>query len=403
MDSRRTELEGAALFLACLAAFVSGCRAPDAPQSVMPASVLGAPRKSLAEPQKSPSAPTAPMGRIMSRGTTTCALRGTELTCWGGRLIDPKEPWIESKDAIDFGLGSNNGCALSVSGGVSCWDTSWQQPIREQVPPLPPVKAIVVGGTLRCALTHGREVRCWRGWTGGEPPLAKGEERLADIEGIAAGWDLLYAWSANSVQWLGRSWPLDPAAALSGCKLWRSNGLGMLIPSARPEATEADCYEPQTLRGLPRSPVQIAASHRSCAVLDDGSAWCWGRNDTGAVGDGTTVDRPMPTRVVDLPPVARIAVGRGHACAATRDGGVACWGAARMGQIGDVGKKDYSSRPIRIAGLSDVVDVAADDDTSCALRRDGAVYCWGKSDASDLPELQRGTPTPTLRLASNSP
>ena len=47
-----------------------------------------------------------------------------------------------------------------------------------------------------------------------------------------------------------------------------------------------------------RTPVAISDSgaglHRACALLDDGTVSCWGRNDYGQLGDGTTTDRNTP-------------------------------------------------------------------------------------------------------------
>ena len=67
----------------------------------------------------------------------------------------------------------------------------------------------------------------------------------------------------------------------------------------------------------------------------DGSVWCWGRNATGALGDGTWIDHHTPAPVFGLDPVVSIAAGDRHTCALTTGGEVWCWGANWSGQLGD--------------------------------------------------------------------
>ena len=67
----------------------------------------------------------------------------------------------------------------------------------------------------------------------------------------------------------------------------------------------------------------------------DGTVACWGANDSGQLGDGTTLSRTTPTDVAGLTDVATVAAGAAHSCAVRRDGTAACWGADTSGQLGD--------------------------------------------------------------------
>ena len=72
----------------------------------------------------------------------------------------------------------------------------------------------------------------------------------------------------------------------------------------------------------------------TCAVAD-GGAWCWGQNDYGQLGDGTTTDRHTPVAVSGLASgVTALAAGKSHTCALTAAGGVQCWGNNFYGQLG---------------------------------------------------------------------
>ncbi len=77
--------------------------------------------------------------------------------------------------------------------------------------------------------------------------------------------------------------------------------------------------------------------------MKDGSAQCWGNNDHGQLGDGTTGDHAYPAPVVGLAGVAQMAMGLVHACAVLLDGSVVCWGSNNKGQLGDGTTED---RPI---------------------------------------------------------
>ena len=91
----------------------------------------------------------------------------------------------------------------------------------------------------------------------------------------------------------------------------------------------------------------VAGSAHTCARGRDGSAWCWGRNANGQLGDGTTDDRTRPGTVPGLSRVRSLDAGSGHTCAMQDGGETWCWGFNVDGQVGR-GDRENALSPVRV-------------------------------------------------------
>src|SRR5687768_18485604 len=79
--------------------------------------------------------------------------------------------------------------------------------------------------------------------------------------------------------------------------------------------------------------VRIASGAQfSCGLDSDGVAYCWGLNDRGQLGDGTTTTRLTPTKVSTTLQFSTIAAGASHTCAITLAGDSWCWGGNERGE-----------------------------------------------------------------------
>jgi alpha-tubulin suppressor-like RCC1 family protein len=129
----------------------------------------------------------------------------------------------------------------------------------------------------------------------------------------------------------------------------------------------------------PNLAVSVAAggSH-TCAITKLGALSCWGNNEHGQLGDGTTVNRSTPVEVAGLGGgVKAVALGWGHTCAVTLEGAVKCWGYNKNGELGNGSTAD-SGTPVDVQGLgSGVTAIAAGDDHTCAVTAEGGLKCWG--------------------------
>ncbi len=153
-----------------------------------------------------------------------------------------------------------------------------------------------------------------------------------------------------------------------------------------------------------------AGAFHTCAVAVDGTAWCWGRNDSGQIGTGSRFGSdsclknsswlacsPKPVRVSGIKNAVMVAAGYAHSCALLADGTIKCWGENNAGQLGDftytgletcgqIYKEGYpcSTTPVRVTGISTATAITAGRDFTCALLKNGSVWCWGRNDSGQI-------------------
>jgi alpha-tubulin suppressor-like RCC1 family protein len=154
------------------------------------------------------------------------------------------------------------------------------------------------------------------------------------------------------------------------------------------------------------TPVPVAGTRRfrqvttgalhSCGLTTDSLAFCWGDNSAGQLGDGTTtqygVPRPLPVAVAGGRRLRQMQAGYMHTCALTAGSRIYCWGYNHDGQLGD-GTTTDRLKPVRIASGLYFRFVSAGKHHSCALTPTNVAYCWGGNWAGQL-----GDSTNTNRL-----
>ncbi|MBU1070514.1 hypothetical protein KJ975_13185 [Myxococcota bacterium] len=249
---------------------------------------------------------------------------------------------------------------------------------------------IAAGNTHTCAVRSTGTVWCWGLNTNGQ--LGNGttfsSQVPVQVSSITSG--------ATMVT-VGRS---HSCALVSGAvKCWGINTNGQLGDSTFTQHTT-----PVSVVNMTSSITQITAGmYHTCAVKI-GAAFCWGRNNFGQVGNDTTTDQKTPVAVYGVVSgVDHLSAGDYHTCLMKTNGGASCWGSNNSGQLGN-GTTTSSLRPVNVAGgLTTGEIIAAGGDHTCALTTSGAVYCWGENSSGQLGignNIDKTTPTAVSGLLS---
>jgi hypothetical protein len=237
------------------------------------------------------------------------------------------------------------------------------------------VDQMLLGYRHACALTRDGALFCWLGNEHGQ--LGDGSQvpsmvplrvsLIGEVTSGAADYESTYAILADS------------SAYRWGRISYSASQETLLAPTAISFAPDARSFH-------------LGAAH-SCLLDGDSRVACWGANQNGQLGDGTTDYRLSPAEPTALGPVAAFAVGYGHACAAKSDGSLWCWGDNYRGQLG-LGTHDDALVPTEVTSIgAGVTQVATRHEFTCALLEDASVSCWGRFSWNDTV----GDPTPRVR------
>jgi alpha-tubulin suppressor-like RCC1 family protein len=323
----------------------------------------------------------------------SCAVdAGAGLLCWGddsvgqlgdagaaaGAPLSPTPvPGVTEVEAISASW--QHACALTTGGQVACWGANNQGQIGDgstaspraptapdpaSLPPTLRVTSVVTGSDHTCALSSAG-LMCWGGNAEGQvdpqaPPgaiptpqqigaatdpisVAAGAQHTCIVS--AGGGQNIKCWGADGSEQLGDGTPIGNAtAAVAGgafsCALatdgalycWGDNHFGQLAIGGNTARTT-----PAQVPGLAHVTALAAGGAHTCATADDVSGaralFCWGANDSGQLGNGSSIDAAVATRISSLEPTG-IAAGARHTCAFPADKQLRCWGWGASGQLG---------------------------------------------------------------------
>lgn len=281
----------------------------------------------------------------------------------------------------------------SSAGPEVCYDGSFHDCSRTPVDVFgltSGVAAISAGDEYTCALTTAGGVKCW-----GDNQLGQISSRTCwsnhacsttpvDISGLTSGVAAISAASQH----------ICALTNSGGVKCLGYNQYGQLG-----NGTATDSFMPVDVTGMTSGVSAISAGYwHTCALTNSGGVKCWGDNDTGHLGNGTytgpetcTFGYQCSTTPIDVSGltggVSAISAGYWNTCALTTAGGVKCWGDNQYGWLGSGSSTGpetcgsiydpCSTIPINVFGLTSGAAAVSVNGYACALTVGGNVKCWG--------------------------
>lgn len=304
---------------------------------------------------------------ILSDGRLRCAGENSHGQLGDGTTTASERPvdvlWMQDTQMV--AVDDHFSCASNTKGEVFCWGYNRQgqvasRPYTERHRPthwaqLESTVDLSVRNYTGCTANASGEAYCWGGQSDDEPLLVEG---LVDARHVAVGDHHRCA--------------LITAGQVA---CWGENGEGQL--------GDGSTLNRDTIKIIPMfsDVVQIAAGEEhSCVLQAGGKVYCFGSDAKGQLGDNDALSAPLsasPVEVRGLPEVSDLSAGSQHTCAVSKErGDVLCWGANDQGQLGDGSTSDIA-KPVLVRGLPAVKSVQMGDKTSCAVSEDGDLYCWG--------------------------
>jgi alpha-tubulin suppressor-like RCC1 family protein len=358
--------------------------------------------------------------RIEAGYSHTCAiLNDTRLECWGsnsygqlgdGSLIDWSVGQVVPVQilygAVEVSLGSYHTCAILSNGVVMCWGGNdfgqlGDDSVTQRLTPvaISSFTAVQVscGQYHACALASDGTVQCWGYNAAGQ----LGDGSYIDIHAPSLNKKVNLPTAAVQISTGTR----HNCALLSDGTVWcwGENHYGQLGGTSHP----AYVPSPVAIDSL-SNVIQIDCGVGStCALLSDGTVWCWGNNQFGQLGHGSAGG--TPGGVDSLSNVIKIDCGNNHVCALLSDGTVWCWGKGMYGQIGDGTGPTDQRTPVEVDPLSNFIQITCGGEHTCAILSDHTTKCWGKATNGQigigtlipLPNYQE-TPAAVVRLGCES-
>ncbi len=310
--------------------------------------------------------------QVLVRDPSSGAAAGGQSSC--GVRADATA-WCQGRN--DFGQLGDGTTTLRIS-PVQVAGTGWSR--------------IATGGSFTCGVKLDGTLWCWGLNNFGQ--LGAGDKATSVLPrqvGTAATWrEVSASWQhACATQADGSAW------------CWGQNQRGQLGAGT----TTTRSSGPTRVLGDQRWTSVSAGGWSTCGTTATGTAYCWGDNAFGQVGDGTITNRNRPTVVTGGIQLVQVSTTWGRACGATPTGQAWCWGENSNGELGN-GTRTNSAKPVQVSGGNAFSSVGTAVTASCGTRTDGQVLCWGDNRYGQLGPAASGSGSSTpvgAGLAASGP
>ncbi len=295
--------------------------------------------------------------------------------------------------------GDDHNCFLATGGTVYCvgdndsgqtgtFTNKADVPVPTLVPGITGAISVTSGENHNCVLFADGTASCWGKGDRGQLGNGQSGPSYTSATPVAVGGvtDLVYI-NAGDRHTCG-------IRSTGAIMCWGDNTYGQLGYGV----IGGSSADPNPVSGILNAESVSGGQTHTCAVLNNGNARCWGRNNRGQLGTGGAVNEldagdPAPQFVANLTNVDSIAAGWNHTCAVA-NGNVHCWGHNESGQLGGgVDENEIRNSPKKVDGLTNVIQVAVGFRYSCAVTSAGVASCWGDNTGGQIGNGQAGDNT----------
>jgi alpha-tubulin suppressor-like RCC1 family protein/type II secretory pathway pseudopilin PulG len=249
------------------------------------------------------------------------------------------------------------------------WDTKHVD-AQKELKHMATVKEFSSGTFSTCAVKTDGSLWCW------------GENTTNNL---GTG-QISFKLSTPSVVLGGGAWKKVDAARSTACGLksdntawcWGDNTQGQVGDGTKTARTS-----PVAVSGGGSWKDISAGNSHTCAIKSDDTLWCWGNNSNGQLGDGTYTERFTPTQISAGDTWKYLSVGFYNTCAIKSDDTLWCWGTNTYGELG-IGSTSMPLVPTQVSGGGSWKQVARDENHTCAIKVDDTLWCWGDNSYGGL-------------------
>jgi len=283
--------------------------------------------------------------------------------CDGTNWVNLQVTAMSYKDGTEISTGTGTTCAIRSDGAAMCWGSNAYGQLGNGATGNVNTPSLLPGDSTWRAIAAGAYTSFYdiSTWTWGV--------NISRGCGIKSG-GALWCWgNGNDNYGCSGTWPTGSVSSTptlfdSGSWTHISTRLSTTI-----ETMAASCP--------PYPPDQRAENF--CGIKSNGTAWCWGDNTDGQLGNGTTTLSNTPVQVSGGSAWKTINVGGGdlnntYACGIKSDDTLWCWGKNAGGQLG-IGNTTSQSSPVAVGGTWKMVSAGVY--STCGIKTDNTAWCWG--------------------------
>ena len=284
-------------------------------------------------------------------------------------------PWTAAS------AGVSHTCAINTAKSLYCWGRNDLGQLGAGAPEasITPRKigssgvwaSVAAGAQHTCAISTGKSLYCW-GFNAagqiGDGTSGPGNDRVVPKKIGTSG-----VWATVAPG------GLHTCAISTGKSLycWGSNQYGQIGDGTSGPGNDRVVPKKIGTSGV-WATISSGADH-SCAITTGKSLYCWGSNTNGKLGDGTPTNRPSPKKIGATGAWATVDLGDQHTCATDTGKSLYCWGSNQYGQVGDGIPGGLRALPTRIGASGVWAAVTAGGTHSCAISTGKSLYCWGSN------------------------